>query len=149
MKSLVGFEVSATLSDPFGAYTGHHHAPLVASVSEITPFQELTREYGTAATVVRAFYYALADGNGETAAQYIVPEKRNKFAYSPGAMTKFYGGLIEPLELLGIEPAGPNKYQVRYSFKSSAGVCDGRALVTTVRRGDDNLILGIRSLTGC
>ncbi len=154
MRSLLNSNVSVTLTQPMAAETGHHHRPLVAWVTAISPATDLepaddfTKDYGTAATSVRAFYYALGDGNGDQAAQFIVPERR-KGPFSPSEMTRFYGDLLEPLRLLSITPTAPNAYMVRYTFRSKARACNGRALVTTTNRGNENLIFSIEALDGC
>jgi hypothetical protein len=135
MRSLVNSNVSVTLTQPMAAETGHHHRPLVAWVTAISPAtaieptDDFTKDYGTAATSVRAFYYALGDGNRDQAAQFIVPERR-RGPFSPGEMTRFYGDLVESLRLLSITPVAPDEYLVRYTFGSKTGRCNGRALVT-------------------
>ena len=136
------------------AITGHHHRPLVAwvtAISSATPMEttdDITKDYGSAATSVRAFYYALGDGNGDQAALFIVPERR-KGPFSASAMTRFYGTLIEPLRLSRITPVSESSYLVRYSFRSNSGQCNGRAVVTTTTRGNDNLIYSVKALDGC
>ena len=154
MRSVVNSNVSVTLTQPMAAITGHHHRPLVAWVTAISrttpiePTDDITKDYGTAATSVRAFYYALGDGNGDQAALFIVPERR-KGPFSPSDLTRFYGELIQPLRLSSIMPVSENSYLVRYSFKSNSGRCNGRAVVTTTTRGNDNLIYSIKALDGC
>jgi hypothetical protein len=149
MKSLVNSNVDVVLSQPMAAETGHHHRPLVAWVTDIFPINDITTEYGTAATTVRAFYYALAAGNGDDAASFIVPEKRIKGPFSASEITRFYGNLVEPLSLVDLKQSGSNEYLVRYRFRSSTGQCDGRAIVRTVARGGRNFIGSIRALDGC
>ncbi|MER9740896.1 hypothetical protein [Mesorhizobium sp. M0187] len=104
LRSLVGKDVQVQLASQAAATTGHHHAPLLASAVEVSPTKDITEEYGTAATTVRAFYYALADGNGDQAAQYVIPEKRNRGPLSAAAMTAFYRNLKKPLQLVSLEP---------------------------------------------
>lgn len=148
LRSLLNRNVTVELSQPMAAETGHHHRPLVAWVKDIVVADDVTREYGTAATAVRGFYYALASGNGGEAANFIVPERR-KGPFSADQMTRFYGGLVSPLELLSLQPSGADSYLVRYQFTSGAGQCAGRAIVKTVARGGLNLISGIQALDGC
>ncbi len=148
MRALADHNVTVELTQPMAAMTGHHHRPLVAWVSDIVAAEDATAEYGTAATAVRGFYYALAGGNGQEAANFIVPERR-KGPFSADQMTRFYGGLVSPLKLLSLQPSGPDLYLVRYQFTSAAGQCNGRALVKTVARGGLNLISGIQALDGC
>jgi len=142
--------VVVQLSDAFAAQTGHHHRPLVASVSSVSPApNDIIDEYGSAATTVRAFYYALSQGNGEAASGYIISEKRTKGPFTAENITRFYSGLDEPLELISLEPLGPDTFDVRYTFRSSAGLCDGRATVRTTVRNGRFYIQGIKSLNGC
>jgi len=148
LRALVGREVDVTLKEPMAANTGHHHAPLVAWVETVSKAADMTAEYGTAATTVRGFYDALAAGSGEQASAFIVPERRNG-PFSPSAMTAFYGGLLEPLQVISIDPSGPRTFLVRYQFRSRAGRCNGRAIVSTVSRGGANYILSIRALDRC
>ena len=133
---------------PLGANTAHHHAPLVAWVTDISKAYDMTSENGTPATTVRAFYEALSAGSGDQAASFIVPERRFG-PFSPDAMTKFYGALIEPLKLISVDPGGANNFVVRYNFRSSAGRCTCRAEVSIVNRNGSNFIYSIRALTGC
>lgn len=148
MRALVGAEVQATLSNPMPAMTGHHHEPLVAWVDAIARGGDPTAEYGTAATAVRGFYLALGAGSGDQAAQFILPELR-KGPFDPAAMSAFYGALPEPLQLVSLDSSGANAYLVRYAFRSRAGRCDGRAVVTTTVRGGRAYIAGVRALDGC
>ena len=148
MRALADHNVTVELTQPIAAMTGHNHRPLVAWVTNIVAADDPTAEYGTAATTVRAFYDALAAGNGGAAANFIAPERR-RGAFSPDEMTRFYGGLVAPLKLLSLEPSGPDAYLVRYQFTSRARACNGRAIVKTVNRGGSNLIASIHALDGC
>ena len=65
MRSLLNWSVTVELELPMAAENGHHHRPLVAFVTAVSPADDMTAEYGTAATTVRGFYYALANGNGD------------------------------------------------------------------------------------
>lgn len=137
------------------ATTGHHHAPLVAwittisRVSAINDFEQFLSEYGTGATTVRGFYYALHAGDGASAAQFVIPEKRSAGPLSSKQLTNFYGSLADPLKLLDIKPVGENEFFVRYTFKSRSGQCNGSALVTTSQRNGHSLISKVHSLSGC
>lgn len=142
-------EVTVTLERPMAATTGHHHRPLVAWVTDIAPLQDPTEEYGTAASTVRAFYYALAAGDGETAASFVVSEKRASGPFSAHALTRFYGNLAEPLNLVDLQPSGSGKFRVRYTFKSGKSRCDGEAIVTTTKHDGADFIKTIKALNGC
>ena len=155
MHALMNRKVHVTLKEQMAASTGHHHEPLVAWVTEIheigdyTGFEDFISEYGTAATVIRAFYYALGDGDGMTASSYIVPEKRTKPNFSPANLSRFYGPLVEPLQLLSIKASDSSTYLVHYKFRSKTTRCQGEAIVNTTIRGGKNYIAGIKALSGC
>lgn len=158
LKSFVNKQVTVNLNDPFAAHTGHHHAPLVAGVTSVklergkpntSRTLEFTDEYGTAATTIRAFYSALEDGQGDIASSYIVPEKRSIPAFVGANLTKFYGGLAKPIQLIDIAQTDAASYTVKYTFATKSKVCDGVAnIITTVRDGR-NFILSIKPLNGC
>jgi len=155
MRTLLNLKVHVTLTQQMAAETGHHHEPLVAWVSQIheigdyTSMDDFISEYGTAATVIRAFYYALGNGEGLTASRYIVPEKRMKHNFSPDSLSRFYGPLIEPLQLLSIKASDSSTYLVHYRFRSKSRRCDGEAIVNTTMRGANNYIAKITALNGC
>ncbi|RVA09904.1 hypothetical protein EN932_21180 [Mesorhizobium sp. M7A.F.Ca.US.002.01.1.1] len=149
LRSLVGKDVQVRLAGQAAAITGHHHAPLLASALEISPTADITDEYGTAATTVRAFYYALADGNGDQAAQYVIPEKRNRGPLSASAISAFYSNLAKPLQLVSLEPQTRGRFLARYTFERKSQTCVGRSVVETTRRNGKNLISSIRALDGC
>ncbi|MGA2495258.1 MAG: hypothetical protein ABSF67_20330 [Roseiarcus sp.] len=147
MRSLDNSSVNVTLADAYGAMTHWQYRPLVASVTAISPAPDIA-PLGVAASTVIGFYESLGDGRGDDAAQFVVPERRTG-PFSPGEMTRFYGGLVEPLRLLSITPASPHAYLVRYAFKGRAGQCNGRALVTTTTRARYDLISSVKALDGC
>lgn len=153
LKRLDGQRVTVSLIDQMGAHTGHHRRPLVAWVSAIQPLaslpMEFTDEYGTAATVVRAFYYALQDGQGATASSMVVPEKRVRGPFSAAALTRFYGLLKTPLSFESISQLSNAQYFVKYKYVSGNNFCKGEAVVTTTKRQGRFLIQAIRSLSGC
>lgn len=98
--------------------------------------------------VVRAFYAALGAGNGAAAASHVVPEKRSSGPFSPGAISRFYGRLPEPLRLTGVTPDG-SAYRVTYRYSAGRSHCSGVAVVRVTNRGGQDLISSIRSLSGC
>ncbi|MBM2711058.1 hypothetical protein JQK88_07310 [Mesorhizobium caraganae] len=149
LRSLVGKDVEVRLAGQAAAITGHHHAPLLASAIEVSPADDITEEYGTAATTVRAFYYALGNGNGDQAAQYVIPEKRNRGPLSAAAIGAFYSNLAKPLQLVSLEAQTGGRFLARYAFERKSETCLGRSVVQTVRRNGKNLISSIRALDGC
>ncbi|MCC0033996.1 MAG: hypothetical protein H6887_01865 [Hoeflea sp.] len=149
MRELRNRTVSVGLVNPMPAMTGHHHRPLVAWVSAIAPAGDPTENQGTAATTVEAFYLALGAGDGATAAAFVIPEKTAKGPFSAAELTRFYGGLREPLQLVGVEQLANGEFLASYRFASSSKVCDGRALVRTENRDGRFFIRSIKALDGC
>jgi hypothetical protein len=98
---------------------------------------------------VRAFYAALGSGNGVSASARIVPEKRSSGAFSPGALSRFYGKLPEPIRLTNLTPIGGNKYRVSYRYSAGRSHCTGSAVVNLTSLGGRNFIRSIRALNGC
>lgn len=145
----VGRRVTIAFSDRWAAHTGHHKAPLVAVASAIAEAEDPTSEYGTSATVVRAFYLALRAGAGEVASSFVIPEKQAEGPLSASSLSAFYGRMEEPLELLGIEPISDRDHLVRYRFRKGGNVCAGRAEVRTVERKGRNYIERIMAFDGC
>lgn len=98
---------------------------------------------------VRAFYGALRTGDGGSAAAQIIPEKRGSGAFSPAAITRFYGGLAEPIQLIDVQPVSGRAYRVRYRYSAGRSRCNGTAIVRVANRGGLNLIRSIEALNGC
>jgi hypothetical protein len=98
---------------------------------------------------VRAFYGALAAGNGAAASSQVIPEKRSGGAYSPAAISRFYGRLPEPIRLTSVVPLAARAYRVRYHYSAGRSQCNGSAIVTLTSRGGRNLIQSIQALNGC
>lgn len=104
--------------------------------------------FAEAQTTVEAFYRALEVGNGQAAAEMIVPWKR-KGTFAPAALSRYYGRLSEPLRLVEVSYISQNLFEARYTFVERNRRCDGRARITTTLVGELNLIESIRSLSGC
>jgi hypothetical protein len=81
LRRLVGKRVVVDGASPFGAHTGHHHAPLVLPITRISVASDSTESYGTAMTTVQAFYAALGAGNGEEAVKFVIPKKHRPVRY--------------------------------------------------------------------
>jgi hypothetical protein len=101
-------------------------------------------EAGEAA--VRAFYHALSAGDGAAASARVIAEKRRTGAFSPQAISRFYGALPDPIQLTKIVPLGRGAYRVRYRYSAGRSHCDGSALVSLT---DSGLIRSIKALNGC
>jgi hypothetical protein len=150
LRRLVGKRVRVEGRSPFGANTGHHHAPLLLPITHVESASDPTESYGTAMTTVQAFFLALAAGNGDEAASFVIPDKRHVGPLSADAMTRFYGNLDEPLTLLDVVPVRQDEYRVRYTFVTRAPRrCDGVAIVRTTRANGENFISSIKAVNGC
>lgn len=104
---------------------------------------------GNGEATVRAFYGALGAGNGTAASSQVIPEKRSRGAYSPAAMSRFYGRLPEPIRLTSIVPLAGSAYRVTYHYSAGRSRCSGSAIVSLTNRGGRNLIRSIQALNGC
>ena len=150
MRRFKGQHIIVTAKDPDVAITGHHHAPLVTRITSIladgvgVPGME---QSGT--TTVKGFYEALEAGDGNEAAKFIVPEESQRGPFSAKALSGFYATLRQPLKLGEIRPIGEGVFEARYSYISEQGKCDGDAVVSTVQRGNIQLIQSIKSKSGC
>lgn len=103
----------------------------------------------TGEAVVRAFYGALGRGDGTEASSLVIPEKRGSQAFSARAISRFYGGLSEPLRLTAITPLAPDVYRVSYRYSAGRTRCDGAAVVRLASRTSRDLIRSIQALNGC
>jgi hypothetical protein len=93
---------------------------------------------------VRAFYVALSRADGNSAEAFMVPEKRGIGNFKADNITKFWGGLREPLKLLSIERNGNDFVNVKYSFtRPNGSVCLADANVNTIFTNGRTLIQGI------
>lgn len=99
--------------------------------------------------VVEAFYRALGAGDGEAAAQYVVPEKQIGGPLSAGEMSRYFGGLARPLRAQRIVPVGAEQFDVRYSYGIGSRYCAGSARVTLTTRDSVTYIAGIRATDDC
>src|SRR6478672_5374495 len=116
LRRWVGKRVVVEGTSPFGAHTGHHHAPLLLPITRIALASVPTQSYGTAMTTVQGFYAALRPGNGEEAAKFVIPKKRSSGPLSATAISKFYGNLPEPLTLVDVVATRSGEYRVRYRY---------------------------------
>jgi hypothetical protein len=101
------------------------------------------------ASTAKAFYGALAQGDGTEAVRYVVPEKRNRGAYTAQGIASFYGNLTEPLRLLEVKENSDGSVLVHYRYQAKQRRCDGRAVITSRERNGAALIESIRPLDGC
>lgn len=154
LKAMINHTVRLGLYNAMPAQTGHHHRPLVAWVDAVEPAGaagsvDPTAEMGTGATTIRAFYAALHAGQGDTAAQMIVPEKRGSGPYAAPALSAFYGAMREPVELGEVSAMSADTWNVHYHYATGSKVCDGRAIIETSMRAGRTYIARIHALDGC
>jgi hypothetical protein len=149
LRKMIGHSIEVKGADPFGAHTGHHHAPLLMDVVSVS-LNEEPADASVASTTVESFYRFLEIGDGASAALNVIPEKRKKGPFSAEALSRFYGNLKKPLALHGVTQLAKNRFRARYSFETRNGkTCNGSSLVTTKQVGDLNLISSIKSESGC
>lgn len=100
--------------------------------------------------VAAAFYNALSNADGVSAAALVVPEKRGTGPFNETSIHSYFGGLSVPLQLESIGRRGAAKVAVAYSYSRADGfVCKGRAEVFTAFRYGKTLISKIKALDGC
>lgn len=98
---------------------------------------------------MRTFYTALGTGNGALASAQVIPEKQNSQAYSPAAISRFYGRMPQPLQLTSVTPLAGGSYSVSYRYSTGRARCNGRAVVRVTNRNGRQFIRSIQALSGC
>jgi hypothetical protein len=118
--------------------------PVAALPVDLPPLADQTARADSINTV-RAFYTALSQADGLTAAAFIVPEKRGpRKLGDPTEMTKFYSSLRQRLVIQRIEALSDDVVTVTYNFVGPNGkACDATATVRTIRSGGTTLIQSI------
>jgi hypothetical protein len=100
--------------------------------------------------VVRSFYLALGHADGLKASRLVIPEKRLKGPFAASEITRFYSSLAAPLQLSEVKLSSANIVEVQYQYATpDRRLCQGRAVVNLVSRGDELLIEAIRALDHC
>ncbi|WP_287363284.1 hypothetical protein [Mesorhizobium sp.] len=100
--------------------------------------------------VVAAFYNALSNADGVSAASLVIPEKRGIGPFNEASIHSFFGGLSTPLRLESIARHGDDKTVATYTYARSDGsVCKGRSEVQTIYKYGKTLVSKIRALDGC
>jgi hypothetical protein len=103
-----------------------------------------------ATDTVRAFYGALSAGDGNSAAQLVVPGKRRSGPLSAGALSRYYSSFRRPLRLRSVAPVDANTVRVTYDYVLADGrECRGQAAVDIVQRDGRSQIRGIRTRGPC
>ena len=148
LKELQGRRVTVAGSQAFGAHTGHHHALVLLVVSSVSGSNAEVSGYGL--DVVQGFYRALGEGDGSQAASLIIPSKRKSGPLSAAEMSRFYGNLRTPLQLVDVRALGGSRYRATYTFETEGGRrCNGSSVVTTVTLDGVDLISRIVAEHGC
>jgi hypothetical protein len=107
-------------------------------------------EGSNAVSTVRAFYNALGDGDGDSAARFVVPGKRGAGPLSAGELTRYFSSFRRPLRVLRATQVSPDTVRVAYDYVLPNGaLCEGRAAVRVTDSGDGTLIRSIRTLGPC
>jgi hypothetical protein len=101
-------------------------------------------------SVVREFYRALGRGDGEAAADFVIPERREAGALSAVELAAFHRGLASQFALDGVDPSDGNQVIAHYRYVAKDGrVCAGYSFVRLVERGGTPLIAGVEKANGC
>jgi hypothetical protein len=101
---------------------------------------------GGALGVVTAFYEALGRGDGVSASERVIPEKRDFGPLSASAMTQFYSRLSEPLRLIAVSQQNDGSIIARYRYREVMKKrCEGQALIRLQYRGSELLIGQIKA----
>jgi hypothetical protein len=99
---------------------------------------------------VTNFYNALAAADGNTAAAFVIPEKRGVGPFNESNIAKFFGNMREPLRLISVTQLTATSVGVEYRYVYANGkICNGRSEVTTEYDFGKTLIQGIRALNNC
>ena len=100
--------------------------------------------------VVEQFYRFLGIGDGTSAAELVVPEKREQGPLSASEMTRFYSSLSKPLVLLDVAEFADGRVRVRYRYSATPySTCDGVAFVTLSHDFATPLIQAISAPSRC
>lgn len=101
--------------------------------------------------VVIQFYDALGQGDGSTAAGFVVPGKRRSGPLSASALSQFYGSLDSPIEIVDVAVLPDGRVRTRYFYRLSNGrACNGVSFArVTISAHGIPLIAGIEAPSGC
>ena len=125
------------------------NTPTVSAAEETSALTTPVEGDGALATV-RAFYDALSAGNGASAAQLVIPAKRQGGPLSAGQLTRYYSAFRRPLRVVRATPVDADTINVVYDYVLADGrLCEGQSLVDVVQGGDRTLIRGIRARGPC
>jgi S1-C subfamily serine protease len=102
-------------------------------------------------SVVKGFYAALAQGNGNVAVQFITPAKQETGHYTAQGMSTFWGNVDTPIQILAVTPTiDSNVIQVVYSYKPQGkDTCNDVATISLEQIGGTWYIKKIVPQQGC
>jgi hypothetical protein len=89
--------------------------------------------------LVKSFYMALSDGNGELANSFLVPEKRNVGNFKTENIRSFYSQMKQKLEINSITPIDKSTVKVNFNYTVNKNQCNGLSTVK-LRKTDSNTI---------
>lgn len=105
--------------------------------------------YDDGYATVTSFYTSLRQGDGFAANSLIAPEKRKNPNYQAQALSKFYGSMSEPLELVSVKQLNSAEFVVDYYWRMDSKVCNGRSGVSLTSVKGRVYIENIRTINGC
>jgi hypothetical protein len=131
--------------------------PREVAIAQVRPAAAPEREApaatgggGSGAATVRSFYSALSRGDGASAAQLVVPAKRQSGPLSGRQLSAYFSSFRRPLRVRGVTPVDGNTVRVSYDYVLGDGrLCQGNATVNLVQSGDRSLVSGIRTQGPC
>jgi hypothetical protein len=103
-----------------------------------------------ASGAVLAFYSALSSGDGASAAQRVIPEKRQSGPLSANALSRYYSSFRRPLRVRSVAVVNASTVRVAYDYVLADGrLCRGKAAVRVVRRDGRSLVSRITTQGPC
>lgn len=107
-------------------------------------------ENGDAASTVRAFYSALGDGDGASAAQSVIPGKRQSGPLSAASLSRYYSSFRRPLRVRSVIPMDANTIEVAYDYVLADGqLCRGMSAVDVEQISGRSYVSRIRTRGPC
>ena len=148
-------EVAAPPARPAtGAEPGTRREPQEVAAADAPPPPERAGEEAAGGSAgvaaVRAFYGALSRGDGASAAQHVVPGKRQSGPLSGASLDRYFSSFRRPLRVRRLTPVDANTVRVAYDYVLGDGrLCQGEATVNVVQSGGRGLVSGISTRGPC
>ena len=145
-----GEPVTSSASRRRAARVIHRAAVAETSESPAPSDSSISDDERSASATVRAFYSALSAGDGASAAQLVVPAKRQSGPLSADALTRYYSSFRRPLQVRSLTRVDANTFQVAYDYVlADGGVCRGSSAVEVVQGDGVPLVSRIRTRGPC